>query len=182
MARRFLFFAWHNKSLPSLQPAWGSCNCIWWETATMRTSPEQLAFVVQFFIHSQECTERSPTKKTADCKGKKRSWLNDILGGGTQPVLHLKHNKEKPFSMYRKKCEEMGDKPIGRTLFNNVVISSNFLSFAIKLRLKLGFPPIFFTRHPHLSCLFAPIVIILMYFLYFRRSCDLRAVSSVTKF
>lgn len=56
------------------------------ETATMRTSPEQLAFLVQF-LHSPECTERS-SYKTADCKGKKRSWLSDILGGGTQPVLH----------------------------------------------------------------------------------------------
>lgn len=57
------------------------------ETGTMRTSPEQLAFLVQF-LNSPECTERS-SYKTADCKGKKRSWLSDILGGGTQPVLHL---------------------------------------------------------------------------------------------
>lgn len=63
------------------------------ETGTLRTSPEQLAFLVQF-LNSPECTERS-SYKTADCKGKKRSWPSDILGGGTQPVLHLKHNKEK---------------------------------------------------------------------------------------
>lgn len=94
------------------------------ETGTMRTSPEQLAFLVQF-LNSPECTERS-SYKTADCKGKKRSWLSDILGGGTQPVLHLKHNKEKLFSMYHKKCEEMGEKPIGRTLFYNGLSAANF--------------------------------------------------------
>ena len=61
------------------------------ETGTLRTSPEQLAFLVQF-LNSPECTERS-SYKTADCKGKKRSWPSDILGGGTQPV-HLQQNKD----------------------------------------------------------------------------------------
>ena len=84
------------------------------ETGTLQTSPEQLAFLVQF-LNSPECTERS-SYKTADCKGKKRSWPSDILGGGTQPVLHLKHNKEKLFSMYHKTCEEMSEKPIGLTI------------------------------------------------------------------
>ena len=83
------------------------------QETTMRTSPEQLAFLVEF-LHSPECTERS-SYKTADCSGKRRSWLSDILGGGMQPVLHLKHNKEKLFSMYKEKCEEMSETPIGRT-------------------------------------------------------------------
>ncbi|KAJ7372977.1 hypothetical protein OS493_015446 [Desmophyllum pertusum] len=38
---------------------------------------KQLAFLVEF-LHSPECTERS-SYKTADCSGKRRSWLSDIL-------------------------------------------------------------------------------------------------------
>ena len=94
------------------------------ETTAMRTSPEQLAFLVEF-LHSHECTERS-SYKTADCSRKGRSWLSDILGGHTQPVLHLKHNKEKLFSMYQQKCQEMDETPIGRTLFYNGLMSANF--------------------------------------------------------
>ena len=94
------------------------------ETPAMRTSSEQLAFLVEF-LHSPECTERS-SYKTADCSGKRKSWLSDILGGGTQPVLHLKHNKEKLFSMYKEKCEEMSETPIGRTLFYNGLTAANF--------------------------------------------------------
>ena len=94
------------------------------ETTVMRTTPEQLAFLVEF-LHSPECTERS-SYKTADCSGKRRSWLSDILGGGTQPVLHLKHNKEKLFSMYREKCEEISETPIGRTLFYDGLAAANF--------------------------------------------------------
>lgn len=94
------------------------------ETTAMRTSQEQLAFLVEF-LHSPECTERS-SYKTADCSGRRRSWLSDILGGGAQPVLHLKHNKEKLFCMYKEKCEEVGGKPIGRTLFYNGLTAGNF--------------------------------------------------------
>ena len=63
------------------------------ETTTICTSPEQLAFLVEF-LHSTECTERSSYKAT-DCSRKGRTWPSDILGGHTQKVLHLKHNKEK---------------------------------------------------------------------------------------
>ena len=94
------------------------------ETTAMRTSQEQLAFLVEF-LRSPECTERS-SYKTADCSGRRRSWLSDILGGGAQPVLHLKHNKEKLFCMYKEKCEEVGGKPIGRTLFYNGLTAGNF--------------------------------------------------------
>ena len=94
------------------------------ETTVMRTSPEQLAFLVEF-LHSPDCTERS-SYKTADCSGKRRSWLSDILGGGAQPVLHLKHNQEKLFSMYREKCEEMSETPIGRTLFYDGLAAAKF--------------------------------------------------------
>jgi len=59
------------------------------ETTTMCTSPEQLAFFVEF-LHSTECTERS-SYKTTDCSRMGRTWPSDILGGHTQKILHLKH-------------------------------------------------------------------------------------------
>lgn len=58
------------------------------ETTSICTSPEQLAFLVEF-LHSTECTERS-SYKTTDCSRKGRTWPSDILGGHTQKVLHLK--------------------------------------------------------------------------------------------
>ena len=55
------------------------------------TSAEDVAFSIDF-LHNPESVERS-SYKTASCEGRKGSWISELLGGGTQPVLWLKKTK-----------------------------------------------------------------------------------------
>ena len=56
------------------------------------TSAEDVAFRLDF-LHNPETVERS-SYKTASCEGKKGSWISELLGGGSQPVLWLKKKKK----------------------------------------------------------------------------------------
>ena len=56
------------------------------------TSAEDVAFLLDFLRVNPETVERS-SYKSASCEGKKGSWIGELLGGGTQPVLWLKKTR-----------------------------------------------------------------------------------------
>ena len=62
------------------------------KTVRICTSAEDVAFPLDF-LHNPETVERS-SYKTASCEGKKGSWISELLGGGTQPVLWLAKEKQ----------------------------------------------------------------------------------------
>lgn len=79
------------------------------------TSAEDVAFLLDF-LHNPETVERS-SYKTASCEGKKGSWVSELLGGGTQPVLWLKKNKAQLYEQYKSQCHDSQRKPIGKVYF-----------------------------------------------------------------
>lgn len=85
-------------------------------TVRICTSAEDVAFLIDF-LHNPEAVERS-SYKMASCEGKKGSWISELLGGGTQPVLWLKKNKAALYQQYQLECDKNTRKPIGRLIIN----------------------------------------------------------------
>ena len=94
----------------------------------MCTPIEDIAFVLEF-LHSPEAVQRS-SYKTASCEGKKGSWISELLGGGTQPVMWLKKNKARLYQHYREECTKKERKPIGKTKFYEGLDAGNFHEMA----------------------------------------------------
>lgn len=92
------------------------------------TPIEDIAFLLEF-VHSPEVVQRS-SYKTASCEGKKSSWMSELLGGGTQPVMWLKKNKARLYEQYVEECKENEKKPIGKTKFYEGLQAGNFHEMA----------------------------------------------------
>ena len=73
------------------------------KTVRICTSAEDVALLLDF-LHNPETVERS-SYKTVSCEGKKGSWISELLGGGTQPLLWLKKNKAQLYQQYKLECE-----------------------------------------------------------------------------
>ena len=119
------------------------------KTVRICTSAEDVAFLLDF-LHNPETVERS-SYKTASCEGKKGSWVSELLGGGTQPVLWLKRNKASLYEQYKLECNNTQRKPIGRILrpigFKITNICLGFLTFC----LVPLFPGAYFSKAPQTS-------------------------------
>ena len=72
------------------------------------------------------------TTQTASCEGKNKSWITELLGGGDQPVLWLKQNKNALYNRYKQECEQSGVKPISLSMFYNGISAVNFRIIAEK--------------------------------------------------
>ena len=92
------------------------------------TPVEDIAFLLEF-VHSPDAVQRS-SYKTASCEGKKGSWMSELLGGGTQPVMWLKKNKARLYQQYVEECNANEKKPIGKTKFYEGLEAGNFHEMA----------------------------------------------------
>ena len=88
------------------------------------TPVEDISFLLEF-IHSSDCVEPSPYR-TATCEGKRKSWISDLMGGGAQLVLWLKHNKSKLYEKYAEESKRNGRRTISRTMFYQGLDAGNF--------------------------------------------------------
>ena len=88
------------------------------------TPVEDIAFLLDF-IHSSDCVEPS-SYRTATCEGKRKSWISDLMGGGSQPVLWLKQNKNRLYEKYAEESKRNRRRTISKTMFYQGLEAGNF--------------------------------------------------------
>ena len=88
------------------------------------TPVEDIAFLLDF-IHSLDCVEPS-SYRTATCGEKHKSWISDLMGGGSQPVLWLKQNKNRLDEKYAEESKRNRCRTISKTMFYQGLEAGNF--------------------------------------------------------